>query len=380
MNQSILHKLLLARRLYELARENTSAANDISLSIGVNLLQDAVELFLLAVSEHVNAGVQSGTNFDKYINLINAKIAPKELPFQPRLIALNKLRVNSKHYGLTPARSEVEGLQVTVREFFEEVASSILGLAFATVSLIDLVRDGEAKELLREAESAFSDGDFEGCLVGCRKAIFVRFESRFDIAPFAAGIKPGTIGHALINSRAPFYAQTKEYIEEHVTEPTDFIVLDHNVLEMDLMKSGMDSVSFWNVWRLTPKVYRRETGDDWVVKREFSIFEEDGIRERAEYVLDTTINLFVTADQKLAATRSTEFRNYYVTLRQEQVPVYRKADTGSEVVATTPAGLTELFVDYVVSALDGTGRFWHINHLAEGIYLRGYISEDIVGE
>jgi len=352
----------------------------LELSIGVNLLQDAVELFLLAVSEHVNAGVQSGTNFDKYIDLINAKIAPKELPFRPRLIALNKLRVNSKHYGLTPARSEVEGLQVTVREFFEEVASSILGLAFATVSLIDLVRDGEAKELLREAESAFSDGDFERCLVGCRKAIFVRFESRFDIAPFAADIKLGTIGHYLINSRAPFYAQTKEYIEEHVTEPTDFIVLDHNVLEMDLMKSGMDSVSFWNVWRLTPKVYRRETGDDWVVKREFSIFEEDGIRERAEYVLDTTINLFVTADQKLAATRSTEFRNYYVTLRQEQVPVYRKADPRSEVVAMTPAGLTELFVDYAVPALHGTGLFWHVAHSAEGIYLSGYISEDMVGE
>jgi hypothetical protein len=210
MNQSTLHKLLLARRLYELARENTSAANDISLSIGINLLQDAVELFLLAVSEHVNAGVQSGTNFDKYMDLINAKILPKELPFRPRLVALNKLRVNSKHYGLAPARSEVEGLQVTVREFFEEVASSILGLAFATVSLIDLVRDGEVKELLREAESAFSDGNFEGCLVGCRKAIFVRFESQFDIAPFADDGKIGARGLSPLGSRAPFYAQNKE--------------------------------------------------------------------------------------------------------------------------------------------------------------------------
>jgi hypothetical protein len=58
MNKSTLHKLLLARRLYELARENTSVANDISLSIGVNLLQDSVELFLLAVSEYLNVGVQ----------------------------------------------------------------------------------------------------------------------------------------------------------------------------------------------------------------------------------------------------------------------------------------------------------------------------------
>ena len=35
----------------------------------MNLLQDAVEAFLLAVSEHVNAGIQSGTYFDKYFAL-----------------------------------------------------------------------------------------------------------------------------------------------------------------------------------------------------------------------------------------------------------------------------------------------------------------------
>lgn len=380
MNRSTLQKLLLARRLYELARENTSAANDISLGIGVNLLQDAVELFLLAVSEHLNAGVRSGTNFDQYIDLINAKITPKELPFRPRLVALNKLRVNSKHYGLVPARTEVDGLQVTVREFFDDVASSILGLAFATVSLIELVRDGEAKELLRDAESAFGNGEFESCLVGCRKAIFVRIESRFDVAPFATDEEHRGFVSLFLGNKAPLYARNKEYIEKNVSNPTDFIVLDHNVIEMDLMKSGMDSVSFWNVWRLTPEVYRRKSGDEWVVKREFKKLEKDGIRERAEYVLDTTINLFVAADQKLAATKSPGYRKYYITLRQDQVPVYRKADTGSEVVATTPAGLTKLFVDYTVPALNGTGTFWHVFHPEEEFYLSGYISEDAVRE
>jgi hypothetical protein len=377
MNQSTLHKLLLARRLYELARENTSAANDISLGIGVNLLQDAVELFLLAVSEYLNAGVQSKTYFDRYFDLINEKIAPKELPFRTRLLALNKLRVNSKHHGLIPARSEVVGLQVTVREFFDEVSSSILGLAFALVSLIDLVRDGEAKGLLREAESAFANGDFETCLVSCRKAIYVRFESQFDVAVFG-NEEPKGLRHFL--NKAPFYARNKDYIEKNVTEPTDFIVLDHDSLEMDLMKSGVDSVSFWNVWRLTPEVYRRESGDEWVVKREFHKFEQDGLSERAEYVLDSTINFFVATDQKLAATRSPERRIYHVTLRQDEVPLHRKADGGSEVVATTPAGLTQLFVDYVVPALNGTGNFWHVVHFEEGLHLWGYLSEDVVGE
>lgn len=378
MNQNTLHKLLLARRLYELSRENTRETNDISVSIGVNLLQDSVELFLLAASEHLNAGVQTNTSFDKYFELINEKIKPRELPFRPRLVTLNKLRVNSKHFGAVPSRSEVEKLQLTVREFFEEVASNELGLAFAEISLIDLIRDGEEKRFLHEAQSAFSSGDFQGCLINCRKAIFVRFESSFDVALFQTDEEPNGFGIVGLFCRAPYYARNQQYIEQHVNQPTDFIVLDHNAIEIELMKSGLDSVSFWNVRRLTPEVYRKALNVEWVVKRELNTLDEDGIRERAEYVLDTTINLFVTADQKIASTRSPEHRQYYVTLLHEQVPVYNKADTGSELVATTPVGLSEIFVDYSVPALNGSGHFWHVSHYNEGVFLSGYISEDVV--
>jgi hypothetical protein len=378
MIRSILHKLLLARRLYELSRENLSSANDLSLGIGVILLQDAVESFLLAVSEHVNAGIQSGTNYDRYFDFINSKISPKELPFRARLVALNKLRVNSKHYGLAPAKSETEGLLVTVREFLNEVTESVLGVNFATVSLIDLARDGESKGLLKEAEAAFQAGDFEKCLIDCRKAVFVRIESRYDIAPFAHGEEANGLGLFLPGRKAPFFARNKDYIDKNVQDPTDYVVIDHDDLELDLLKSGMDSVSFWNVWRLTPEVYRRETGGRWVVKREFKKLEEAGIRERAEYVLDTTINLFVTADQKLAATKSPEQRQYYIDLRKQEVPVYRKADVKSEVVSTTPKGVTRLYVDFMVPALSGKGNFWHVAHLEEGIDVWGYIPEDAV--
>ncbi|MBI4777045.1 MAG: hypothetical protein HY788_23175 [Deltaproteobacteria bacterium] len=210
MNRSFLHKLLLARRLYELAREQLSSTSGLSLSIGVNLLQDAVEVFLLAVSEHINAEVTTKTTFDKYFDLINAKITPNELPFRPRLVALNKLRVNSKHYGLSPAQGEVEGLLVVVREFFDEVSNSVLGLPFATVTLIDLLRDGEAKELLREAEKSYVIQDFENCIINCRKAIFVRIERDYDVSNFAADKAPGVLSGLALGYRAPFWARNKQ--------------------------------------------------------------------------------------------------------------------------------------------------------------------------
>jgi len=380
MNRSVLNKLLLARRLFELARENLSSANDLSLAIGVNLLQDSVEAFLLAVSEHVNAEIFAKTAFDQYFDLINTKIEPKELPFRSRLFALNKLRVSSKHFGLAPAKSETEGMLVTVREFLEEVTTSVLGITFATVSLIDLLQDGEAKSVLKEAEAAFVNGDFETCLVSCRKAIFVRIESAYDIGHFDREEPVNARYAALLGITAPYYARNKQYISQNVKDVTDYIVLDHNELEMDLMKSGMDSVSFWNVWRLTPQVYRCGHDKEWLVKRDFAKLEQEGIKERAEYVLDTAINLLVSADQRRAATRSLGSGRYFVALSRDQIPVYRKADANSDVVTTTPPGLMQLDVDFSVPALHGNGEFWHVVHFEKELQILGYIQGDYVAD
>jgi hypothetical protein len=379
MQKSIIHKLLLARRLLDLAREHLNSANELSLAIGVNLLQDSVEAFLLAIAERVNAQIQGRTGFEQYIDLIDAKIAPKSLPFRARLLALNKLRVNSKHFGLAPAQSEVSGLLITVRELYDEAATSILGVTFASVSLIDLLRDGEARELVREAELSFEKGDFESCLFNCRKAIFVRIEYEYDVAPFAEkGMS--MVGLALRGGKAPHYACNKEYIDKNVRVPTDYVVLDSSRLDMDLMRMGIDTVSFWNVWRLTPEVYRSKKDGVWVHKRDFAKLESEGLRERAEYVLDTTITMLASADQKAAATRWTEARRYFIKLKRDSAPLYEKATINSPISVNVPAGISTVHVSYSVEALDGSGTFWKVLHYDEELFLTGYLPNDEVAE
>jgi hypothetical protein len=379
MEKSVLNKLLLSRRLFELARENLQSSNELALSIGINLLQDAVEAFLLAIAENVNAGIKNNTNFDKYFELINLKISPKELPFQPRLVSLNKLRVNSKHYGLAPAKSEVDGLFIAVKEFFEEVCRTILEKSFSTLSLIDLLRDNEEKQLLKQAQKDFENSDFEAVLINCRKAIFVRFESWYDISIFETETQqPNYLG--LLSNKSPYFARNKDYIEKHVFEPTDFIVLDHSDIEMELMKSGMDSTSFWNVWRLTPRVYRKNIEDEWIVNQEFNKLEKDGIEDRAEYVLDTTINLFIASDQKIKATKSPDYRNYFIELRTDKVPLYEKADKCSKILGYTPEDLFKVYVESCVPGLKGDNTYWRVRHYEEDIYFVGFISNDDLKE
>jgi len=183
---------------------------------------------------------------------------------------------------------------------------------------------------------------------------------------------------ARLFKKAPLYARNSDYIEKYVNDSTEYIVFDHHNFEMELMKSGMDSISLWNVLRLTPDVYRAVQNNSWIIKNELVKFEKEGIRDRAEYVLDTTINLIVSADQTLAMHRTPGSRFYSIQLRKDNVPVYKKADAGSEVIKTTPPGLRNLNVDFSIPAMNGSGNFWHTMHLHEDDIIRGYVSEDFV--
>lgn len=378
MERGLLNKLLLARRAFDLSCENLRSSNDVSLAVGINLLQDAVEAFLLAVAEKVNAGVGASTKFEQYFDSINSKIQPKELPFRSRLIAMNKLRVNSKHYGLIPPKSEADGLVVTVREFFEEVSLSVFGSPLATINLSDLLEEGEKKAFIKEAESSLNRGDFQACLIACRKAVYLEVEVYYDAFPFW---KAKTVDIPFLElgvNKVPRYARDPGYLDSHVTNATDFIIYDHQALDFDLIRDGIGSTLFWNIWRLTPEVYRFPESKEWVVKYELDKLRDEGIKDRAEYVLDATINLLITSQQTRMAARVSKGGLFEVTLAHEHVPIYKKATCASEIVTTTPAGITKLPTEFRILSQEGGKEMWHVWLIHGGKFWPGYVSAEEV--
>lgn len=246
-------------------------------------MQDAVESFLIAVAGHVGANIDPHMAFDKYFVNIHDRTKPKEVPFKTKLLRLNRMRVDAKHHGIQPARDECDRVSVSVREFFEEASSSFLGVNFSTVSALDLLEEGEAKNLLLQAKADREAGDLNGCIIGCRKAIYVRIEHHYNIVHFkdTQPNQGGLLIHAF--SRAPFYTHNKDYIEEHITNPTEYIKLDHSEVDRDLLKQGVDPTAFWNIWRLTPAVFRN-SDKDWIVKHDFDKLDEQLTADQADYI------------------------------------------------------------------------------------------------
>lgn len=374
MDIETVRRIALARHLNQLATSSLRSNNDLHLFASANLMQDAAEAFMLAVADHVGAGIDQNTKFDKYFVLINERIAPKELPFKTKLMRLNRIRVDSKHYGIQPARDECERLAVSLREFFEEVSLSVLGVTFSTVSAIDLLESGKSKDALLEAGAAFEAGDYAACSIACRKALFLEIEWKYDIAKFKDGQPLGLLaGH----SDAPFFTRNKEYIDENVHEPTDFIVLDHSHVDQELLKDGVDPTAYWNLWRLTPEVYLSDEVH-WVVKEDFCKLDTEFLADKIEYIFTTTVDVILGLHTARKAVKTSGYGQYYIELCRDGVKVFRNADKDSKVIATTPPGIRQIDTNYRVTGLKGDAMYWHVTRTAEGQSLWGFVHEDDV--
>src|SRR6516225_4856124 len=99
---------------------------------------------LWAIASHKGQLSKERAELIQLYDDVDAAISPERLSFRPKIVALNKRRINSKHYGICPDKKE-------------------------------------ANSLLREAQDAFEQTDYIECATACRKVIFVLFESLYNI-------------------------------------------------------------------------------------------------------------------------------------------------------------------------------------------------------
>ncbi|MBI5076338.1 MAG: hypothetical protein HZB62_14390 [Nitrospirae bacterium] len=374
MDIEIIRRISLARHLYELGLSSLRSKNDLYLFSAVNLFQDSVEAFLIAVAEHVNAAIDQNTKFDKYFVAINDKIAPKELPFRVKLLRLNRLRVDSKHYGIQPERDECERLTVAVHEFFDEVSLELLGASFSTICAIDLLKDGATKTLLLEAKADLEKNEMENCAINCRKAIFLAIEKDYSISEYKDGKPMGLLAGF---TYAPYYTQNKEYIDKNVKEPTDYIVYDHSRINQELLTNGVDTTAFWNVWRLTPEVFKTTDGK-WIVKHDFAKLDRDLLADKLEYIFSATLDIILAIHKTREGIRTSGYGRYQLTLRQDNVSVFEKADRNSKIIGAIPPGMQKIETDYRVEGFEDDGPYWHVTHYEKDVFLYGFIHNDDV--
>jgi hypothetical protein len=368
---------MVARHLYYIAKQNIESSQTLRLFAGINLLHDTVEAALWAAAAYKGVGRDRAELMQLYDDVSNS-LVPKNLSFRSSVVQLNRVRVNSKHYGICPDRKETERLLASMTEFLRETTTTVFDINFWTVSLLSLLRDGEQKDVLAKAQTFFDEGNYLQTVTECRKVIYLSFESWYTIDKFRDPAKAG--GGLGAYSKAPYYCRNVEWIRENVKDPFDYIVLAHEDLDKDLLTRGIDPATFWNIWRGTPTVFRYDGTTQWLVKRELEKEVSGATEDHAAYILEQTIDIALRNEEYWRRVRSLgRSGNFVVRLKGDGINVYAKADRSSTVSAVTTAGLREIGVTGSTIGLNDEGPYWKVVHSdieSLGRWYSGYIHND----
>ena len=218
--------------------------------------------------------------------------------------------------------------------------------------MVNFLEKRESKTYLKNAEDDIKNGEFFSSLLNCRKAIFFEIEKKYDIAPF---IDEKNSNKGLLGPRcdSPYYAKNKKYIEGKVDEPTEYIVYEHANLERELIVKGVDVTEFWNVWRLTPKVYKGENDKQWAYTYDPEDFKKQ-LEENAHYVFNSAINILLAIDTNQRLWKGKELGEiHYAVLKNDGVSVYKKADKASKVLGKLPDGVKKINIGDKSIGFDG---------------------------
>lgn len=369
MKPEALNTIITARVLFDAALRACMVEDKHVASAGLVILQDAVELILYACL--IEKGVDEQRSFEKvsFDELIGEikKLGLKVIK-SGTLKAMNKQRVIVKHYGQLAEPTTVRHYFSMSQSVVDDILKEVFGRTLNELFLYDILKNDEIKEHLRNSEEAIASQKYFDALVEVRKAVFLDIEQDYSIVGWKDiphdAMSQGLMSFSYGGWKAPYLFKNKEWIDENVRDPFDYIQIDHERMRLDLLEWGVSTQDFWNLTKLTPSVFRETNGSIWLVKDDLQHIINAATEENARYCLDRAYSLILRKQEHSALNRQLEYSGLdkiSIRLKSDQ-PLFEKASTTSKIVGELKKN--KIYnVQAFVPGLSEPDRFAHILHI-----------------
>ena len=157
-------------------------------------------------------------------------------------------------------------------------------------------------------------------------------------------------------------------------DASDLIVHDTSHLAQRLLGNGVDPTMFWNVMRLTPKMWRTRDTKEWRTQTSSSKLTDSNVSRNCRYVVSSTTDILLAIHSQSNAQLTPGHEGLSGYPIRSGVRVYEKADRASTVVGVLDEE-HELDIQYDIESIDGQTMFWRIVAVSAG-YLSGYVIRD----
>ncbi|SIS44571.1 hypothetical protein [Neptunomonas antarctica] len=363
MKSSTLNTLLVAKSILGETKYLVNSGDKYSCTAGIILLQDFVELVVLAALDELDVEEQRSLASMPFDGLLG-ELKKLKVPIikSGTIKALNKQRVISKHYGQLAEPTSVINYFDVALKFVDALLEHVVGSKLQDIFLTDILNDGVVKTLVKQSIEFSEQDKFLDSLICLRKAFFVAYEYDYSVYYFRNGLekKSGLLGLSLRGGiKANYWAKDKEWIRTHVKKPMDYMQVNHAQLKTDCMELGVSTVDIENFRRLTPEVIRTED-QSWHFEYTTSFVANEINKDNFNFCLDILLN-FLLKKQEFDSSR--KYPKYDKSIMAPPIyigkPVFEKPSQRSSVLTEVR---TEYYytVERVVTGFDSSERYFYV--------------------
>jgi hypothetical protein len=166
-------RVIYSKYLMKRATTLQAEGHELALAEAVLVAHDSVEMLTRVVADELK--VAPPQEFMRFWKAVENKVG-KEPPRKAAMDRLNHERVGFKHKGIPPNPATVGDLLRNAVAFCEEITREYLDVDYESVSLADLIQNADAREKVKEAETAKANGDLKGAIIALALAYDVLLE------------------------------------------------------------------------------------------------------------------------------------------------------------------------------------------------------------
>lgn len=271
-DEMLIKRLALIKYLYSIGLEQSRQIETLA-SFSILSFHDSIEMFLNLIAEHLGIKTEN-CRFLEYWDKI------PRLTLKESMSKLNTRRVNIKHKGIFPSKSDVEISRVNTTDFFEQNVIIQCGIDFNDISLLSLISYENVRLLLEDAQKALNKSQNETCIEKVAFAFYELLNTYENSKRNIFSNSPFFIGKSL-NFNKSFH---REFVDKKMED--FFNNVKESIEEMQkaikIISFGIDYKRFVKFKTLTPNIIK--TMDE---NRIGSLrFKKKWTKENCQYCID----------------------------------------------------------------------------------------------
>lgn len=287
-NEIIIKRLALIKHLYKIGLEQSRQFETIA-SFSILTLHDSIEMYLKLLSEHRNIKSDNFSFLDYWTHI-------PTLTLKESMRNLNARRVNIKHKGLLPSKSDIEISRVNATDFFEQNTISEFGIEFKDISLLTLIQYDNVRFHLEKAQKALDENVFDDCIEFSAIAFNELLYSYEDSKIGNYSDSPFFFGKDLTFNSSFHMGIGRDWDEREGRKMAEFIdkvkdSLDSMQKAVKIISFGIDYKKFVKFKLLTPIVTRMMNGEHFAEVWEKKKWTKENCQYCVDFVLDSSLKL-----------------------------------------------------------------------------------------